>query len=90
MINICYCITYSSAGIATGSEWAGQPRNHSSILDRGKRFLSSPFSIQTDAGANPASCLMNRALSPRVKWPGHEADWSPPPIYFFMVWCLIN
>jgi hypothetical protein len=63
--------------------------------------LSQKFSsfsvVQTGSEAHPAPC-------PRVKWPGREADNSPPtgdevkntriytstPLYVFMVYSLIN
>jgi hypothetical protein len=62
-------------------------------------------SFQTGSEAYPASCPMaTRALCPKVKWLGCEADHLPPssgevkndraipplPPYVFMVWCLIN
>jgi hypothetical protein len=61
--------------------------------------------VQTGAGACPACYPMgNRALSPKVKWFGHEADHSPPsnaevknvwnytstPQYIFTAWCLVK
>jgi hypothetical protein len=65
-------------------------------------------SIQIDSVAHTASCPMGmggRALSPGVKWAGHEADYSPPSraevkkvgdvpplchVYVFMALCLTN
>jgi hypothetical protein len=55
--------------------------------------------VETGSGAHPASYPMGTgALSPVVKWPGHEADHSPPTstevkkmwVYTStpMAWCL--
>jgi hypothetical protein len=72
----------------------------SSILDRGKRFMSSPK--RPDRLWGPPSVLHNgtRALFLGVKRQGHEAELHLMPmsrrmeiLYFLSVskaWCLIN
>jgi hypothetical protein len=43
------------------------------------RDFSVLHTVQTGSGAHLAFCRMGlRALSPGIKWPGHEADNSPP------------
>jgi hypothetical protein len=61
--------------------------------------------VQVSSEAHPTSYQIGtRGSSPRDKWPGYEADHSPPPSakvkntrnytstppYVFMVWCLIK
>jgi len=57
---------------------AGKPRNQTSIPGTIKRFFSSPRWL--DWLWNPSSPLQNGHWSPSfgVKWPGHEANHSPP------------
>jgi hypothetical protein len=54
----------------------GHPRNCSSVSSRGKRSVSSPTC--PDLLWSPTSLLLNGrwALSPGIKWPGREADYS--------------
>jgi hypothetical protein len=64
----------SSVGIASGYRLDSRGL----IPGRGKRF-SVFHSVQTGSGTHPASYTMfTWALSMGVKWPGREADHSPP------------
>jgi hypothetical protein len=68
------------------------------------RYLSLRHHIQTGSRAHTASYPMDTgASSPGIKWPGLEADNSPPstadanawsctaiPPYVFMAWCLVK
>jgi hypothetical protein len=58
-------------GIVTG--WTACVR-----FPAGKNFFLL-HSVQTGSGADPASySIGTEALSPGIKWPGREADHSPP------------
>jgi hypothetical protein len=67
----------------------------------GKGIYSLRHRVQTGSGAHPVSYPMDTGgLSPRVKWPGREADSLPPssakvknawsytstPQYIFVAW----
>jgi hypothetical protein len=62
------------------SDWAmGWMEDWDSIPGRGKRILSSPRRQRTCRGpTKPPIQRIQRALSPGVKRPGPEADYSPP------------
>jgi hypothetical protein len=50
-------------------------KGQGSIPSRGKKlFLFSPLSILALEPTQPPMQCVPGALSPRVKWPGHEAD----------------
>jgi hypothetical protein len=61
-------------------------------------FYTLIHSVQTGSGTHSASYPVGTGwLFPReVKWPGREADHSPPcrytstPPYVFIAWCLIK
>jgi len=76
----------------------------SSILERGKEYISSP-KLQHLFGGLPSLLISgNRGLFSRMKRPTREADNSPPiseevtniwrytsiSLYAFMAWCLIK
>jgi hypothetical protein len=96
------CSRDSSVSIAIKLR-AGWPRNQCSIPDTGNTFLL--HDARTGSGARPVSYVMSiRALSPWVKRPGREAEYSPPAAaelksewiytstspYIFKAWCLIE
>jgi hypothetical protein len=63
----------SSVGIATGYGLDGP----GSISGRDRRFFGTSFQI--GSGSHSASIQwVARALSPEVKRPGYETDYSPP------------
>jgi hypothetical protein len=69
VIIVCATRYNSSVGMKTGS-----------IPGRGKRFVSSaehPYRLW-DLPSQPSIQWVPGALSPGVKWPGHEANHSPP------------
>jgi hypothetical protein len=74
------------------------------IPGRGKIFLFSIESRLALGSTQPPTQQILVTISPGVKWPGHEADYSPPssakvknggsitstPPYVFILQCLIN
>jgi hypothetical protein len=93
----------SSVGIVTGYRLDDQMTRVRFLAGAGN-FSLQPH-IHTGSGAHPTSYPMGTgALSLGVKWPGHEADHSPPtsaevknalsststPQYAFMVWCSVE
>jgi hypothetical protein len=88
------------------SDWrpAGRSRDRSSSPSRGKIFLFSTSSRPIPGPRTPSYPKGNGGSFPGVKWPGREADHSPPtnaavkntwihtstPPYVFMAHCLIS
>jgi hypothetical protein len=68
----CAGIAQSVWRLATG--WTAE----SSSPGRGKNFLFSTLSRQALGPIQPPMQWVPGALSPGVKWPGPEADYSPP------------
>jgi hypothetical protein len=67
----------SSVGIAT--DYGLNDRMIGVRIPAGAGNFSLRLRVQTSSGAHPASYLMDTGtLSLRVKWPGREADHSPP------------
>jgi hypothetical protein len=75
----------SSTGFEPGwrsrySDWLrdGRAKDQSSSLDRVKNFLFSTSSRPALGSNQPLIQWVQGSLSPGVKWPGREADHSPP------------
>jgi hypothetical protein len=83
---------------------AGRPRGRSSSPGRVKNFIFSTLSRPALGSTQAHIQWVTEALSPGVKRPGHEADYSPPTTaevkkqwiyistlpYAFMAQCLIS
>jgi hypothetical protein len=75
--NILWTI-YWNCDLVVGVVITIRPRQFGAPFSAGIRYFSSTKILPNGSGAYPGSCSLPVALSPGIKWPGNEADLSPP------------